>query len=66
MKDLLGNPLTPVEKSLHDVYERLKALAKDQGLPPCALSNVRVALAAMAQVMNDLDIVFEQLAEEGV
>jgi hypothetical protein len=64
--DLLGRPLTQAEIELIEVYERLKRLAENQELPPCAERNVKKALACMWQVMNDLDLEFEQLYDLGV
>ncbi len=64
--DLLGRPLTGSEDQLLQVYERLKTLAADTELPPCAARNVKKALACMWQVVNDLDLRFEQLYDKGV
>ena len=44
----------------------LKTLAAREDLPPCAERNVKKALACMWQVVNDLDLEFEQLYELGV
>ncbi|HUS13873.1 MAG TPA: hypothetical protein VM536_02540 [Chloroflexia bacterium] len=64
--DLLGHPLTDVERDLLATYEALKQLAGQDDLPPCAARNVRKALSAMWQVTNDLDLQFEQLYDLGV
>jgi hypothetical protein len=64
--DLLGRPLTRAETELTEVYESLKRLAADQELPPCAERNVKKALACLWQVMNDLNLEFEQLYDLGV
>ncbi len=64
--DLLGNPMTAVEKDVLAAYEALKALATRNDLPPCAARNVRKALASMWQATNDLDLQFEQLYNIGV
>jgi hypothetical protein len=64
--DLLGRPLAGAEEQLLAVYEALKALAGDSDLPPCAARNVRKALACMWQVVNDLDLQFEQVYDRGV
>jgi hypothetical protein len=66
MRDLLGNEVTDVEAQLARVYRDLKALAARENLPPCAAQNVRKALACMWQVVNDLDLEFEQLYDVGV
>ena len=64
--DLLGKPLTDVERDILAAYTALKALAAREDLPPCAARNVRKALAAMWQATNDLDLQFEQLYDLGV
>ena len=64
--DLLGRPLTDSEAELARVYAALKALAARDDLPPCAERNVKKALACLWQVMNDLDLEFEQLYDLGV
>ena len=65
-KDLLGHPLTGTEIELARLYRDLKALAAREDLPPCTERNVKRALACMWQVVNDLDLEFEQLYELGV
>jgi hypothetical protein len=52
-KDLLGRPLTGVEQRLLAAYEGLKTLLRED-LPPCAAANVKEAIAALWQVVNDL------------
>lgn len=64
--DILGKPLTDVERQTLDAYEALKALAARDDLPPCAARNIRKALACMWQATNDLDLQFEQLYDVGV
>jgi hypothetical protein len=64
--DLLGRPLSESELELARVYRQLKALAAREDLPPCAERNVKKALACMWQVVNDLDLEFEQLYHLGV
>jgi hypothetical protein len=47
--DLLGRPLTVEERKLSDLYDELKSLIAQPGdLPPCALANLRDALASVA------------------
>jgi hypothetical protein len=58
-KDLIGRTLTADERALLDVYGRLKALAARPDAAPCVASNVRFALAAVFQAVNDLGLVFE-------
>lgn len=64
--DLLGKQHSRQDRAILRVYESLKALAQDSGLPPCAASNIRKALACMWQVTNDLNLQFEQLYDLGV
>ena len=64
--DLLGRPLSDTETQLLRLYDELKALAARSDLPPCAERNVKKALACMWQIVNDLDLEFEQLYELGV
>ena len=61
--DLVGRPLTAPETALLEVYRRLRELAADEALPPCARAGVRHALAAVAQPVNDLGLVFEHLLD---
>jgi hypothetical protein len=65
-KDLLGRPLTESETDLARIYADLKRLAAREDLAPCAERNVKKALACMWQVMNDLNLEFEQLYDLGV
>jgi hypothetical protein len=65
-QDLLGHELTDTEARLARIYGELKALAGQTDLPPCAEHNVKKALACMWQVVNDLDLEFEQLYDVGV
>lgn len=64
--DLLGKPLTDIERQLLSSYDALKRLAERDDLPPCAARNVRKALACLWQATNDLDLQFEQLYHVGV
>lgn len=65
-QDLLGHELTDTEAQLARIYGELKALAARTDLPPCAEHNVKKALACMWQVVNDLNLEFEQLYDLGV
>ena len=65
-RDLLGSPLTDTEVQLARIYDDLKTMAAREDLPPCAERNVKKALACMWQVINDLDLEFEQLYDLGV
>ncbi len=64
--DLLGRELTPAETALLRTYHDLRALAARDDLPPCAGANVKQALAACYQVVNDLALDFEHLLDVGV
>jgi hypothetical protein len=64
--DLLGQPTSDTEQQVLDLYERLKELAARDDLAPCAQHNIRKALACLWQVVNDLDLRFEQLYDVGV
>ena len=64
--DLLGRPMSDTETQFLRIYGELKALASRDDLPPCAERNVKKALACMWQVVNDLDLEFEQLYDVGV
>lgn len=65
-EDLLGRPITDREAQFVRVYQELKVIAASEDLPPCAERNVKKALACMWQVVNDLDLEFEQLYDLGV
>jgi hypothetical protein len=64
--DLLGSDLTPAEERLLAVYEELKALCAQDGLPPLAHANVRAALALVHNVVNGLALKYEHLSDLGV
>lgn len=64
--DLLGRPISGTEADVLRLYRELKTLAARQDLPPCAERNVKKALACMWQVVNDLNLEFEQLYDVGV
>jgi hypothetical protein len=65
-RDLLGRTVSDTESQFLRIYEELKTLAARGELPPCAERNVKKALACMWQIVNDLDLEFEQLYELGV
>ena len=64
--DLLGRPVSETDAQLARIYADLKAMAAREDLPPCAERNVKKALACMWQVMNDLNLEYEQLYDLGV
>ena len=64
--DLLGRPLTVEERKLSDLYDQLKGMIAEPGdLPPCALANLRDALASVAVTVAGLGIVYEHLIDFG-
>ncbi len=64
--DLLGRDLMPDETDLLEVYTRLRALAARDDLAPCVSANVRAALAAVWNAVNDLGLTYEHLLDIGV
>jgi two-component sensor histidine kinase len=64
--DLLGNDVTPTEAELLDLYGRLQALLASDDLAPCTQANVRAALAALRNAVNDLALVHEHLTDLGL
>jgi hypothetical protein len=64
--DLLGRPLASVEQQVLELYEKTKALAARDDLPPCLARNLGRVLACLWQVTNDLDLQFEQTYDLGV
>ena len=64
--DLFGRPLSASDEQILAIYTALKEMAARTDLPPCTERNVRKALACMWQVVNDLDLEFEQLYDLGV
>ncbi len=61
--DLLDRAMTPQETELLDIYRRLKAL-ESADLAPSTVSNVRVALAAVAVAVTDLALEYEHLLDQ--
>lgn len=66
MTDLVGRPLQPGDAELLSAYETLKALALREDLSPSVISNVRQALAALAQAVNSAGLVHEHLVDHGL
>ena len=66
MQDLLGKSVSEEDAKFVELYRELKALAARTDLPPCAERNVKKALACMWQVVNDLNLEYEQLYDVGV
>jgi hypothetical protein len=64
--DLLGRELTGAERAVLEVYQRLRAALAREDLPPCAVANLRHALAYAAVAATDLALVFEHLTDEGL
>lgn len=65
-KDLLGRELSPLEAEALALYEQTKALLARDDLPPGVAANLRCSLAALWNIVNDLDLVYEQLYDLGV
>ena len=65
-QDLLGTPMSEMDATCLRLYTELKALAARTDLPPCTERNVKKALACLWQVVNDLNLEFEQLYDVGV
>ena len=59
-QDLLGAPLTKVERELCELYMQLKRLSADDALPPCALMNVRQSMVLMWNACTDLGLIHEE------
>ena len=55
-KDLLGRPLTDMEREVVRIHEALRALVAREDLAPCVAGNAAHALAAVAQITNDLGL----------
>lgn len=64
--DLIGRPTEPAEDELLAVYARLRSLAARDDLAPCVTANVRSALAACWNAINDLGLDYEHLLDVGV
>lgn len=64
--DMLGTELTDAEAAVLDAYLRLRDLVRRDDLPPCALANLRAALASASIAVNDLALDFEHLLDDGV
>ena len=66
IRDLLGRPVSEADARLLGIYRALKTVAAEPGLDPCVERNVKKALACMWQVVNDLNLEYEQLYDLGV
>jgi hypothetical protein len=64
--DLMGAAMGSTEQKILGIYDELKILVVQPDLPPCAARGLRKALASMWNVVNDLDLEFEQLYDIGV
>lgn len=64
--DLLGREVDGTEAELLAVYDRLKALAGRDDLPPCVAGNLKHALAYCWNAVNDLGLEYEHLLDLGV
>jgi len=66
IRDLLGRPVSEADARLLEIYRALKRTAAEPALEPCVERNVKKALACMWQVVNDLNLEYEQLYDLGV
>lgn len=64
--DLIGRELTDAETAVLAAYHGLLDLIRRDDLPPCALANLRSALAHAWNAVNDLGLEFEHLIDDGV
>ena len=64
--DLIGHPLTGAERAILEVYTVLRETLLRDDLPPCAVANLRAALAPVAVVVTDLGLRFDHLLDDGV
>jgi len=64
--DLIGRPTEPAEDALLAIYAGLRELAARDDLAPCVTANVRSALAALSNAVNDLALDYEHLLDVGV
>ena len=64
--DLFGHAISEADAQMLRLYRELKAVAARTDLPPCTERNVKKALACMWQVVNDLNLEYEQLYDLGV
>ena len=58
--DVLGTPWTADEAALMAIYESLKELLQRDGLAPHIDANVREAMAALWQAINNLALTDER------
>ena len=66
-RDLLGRPVSESDAAAVTYLSRTEDACRPLRIsPPCVERNVKKALACMWQVVNDLDLEFEQLYDLGV
>lgn len=63
--DLLGRPLTALEKQVATLHQAVTALLRTPDLPPCIAANAAHALACTWQMMNNLDLPVSNPEDEG-
>jgi hypothetical protein len=61
--DVLGRELTPTETRILALYSEVKGLLEQDDLAPGVRANLKATLAHLWQVVNYLDLEFEQLYE---
>ncbi|MHC4923799.1 MAG: hypothetical protein ACYTG4_06935 [Planctomycetota bacterium] len=64
--DLVGMPVGDTEQQVLRMYEETKALLERDDLPPFMQRNLRKSLACLYQCVNDLNLTFEHLYDQGV
>lgn len=62
-KDLLGRDLTETEARLLGLYQEVKRLLEQDDLAPGVRANLKATLSHLWQVVNDLNLEFEQVYE---
>lgn len=64
--DLLGRPLSEIDRDVLRLYRETKALCAREDLPPYMARNLRASLAALYQCVNGSNAEFEHLYDLGV
>jgi hypothetical protein len=54
--DLLGRPITELERQVAELHAAVASLYGRSDLPPCIAANAASAMALTWQMMNDLDL----------
>lgn len=62
--DLLGRTLTPDERELLELYNRLQALSCREDLAPSVVMNARQAMVMLWNACTDLGLIFEEPVQD--